>query len=97
MNLEVMNREEVNVFEPKRHLESCFGLATREPEPYHRPTRRKKLRHFDECFVLTQHEAEQKRLVAEGVPFYLAQAMVLTKFCTGHSRLEQRVREASKS
>jgi hypothetical protein len=91
-----MKLTEFRVFEPKRHLENCFGLPTREPEPYHRPTRQRKARYFDECFVLTQYEAEQKRLVAEGVPFYLAQAIVLTEYCAGHSRLEQRVREASK-
>ena len=64
------------VFDPKRHLANCFELPTRNPEPFYGLSRKNRP-YLDECVVLTQHEAEVQKLRKNGVPFYLAQTLVL--------------------
>ena len=84
------------VFEPRRHLANCFELPTRNPEPYYRPERKKRLRYFDECVLLTEHEDEVSKLRKQGVPFYLAETLVLETYAHTRPTLEKRVKEAQK-
>lgn len=91
-----MTMTELPVFDPKRHLAACLELPARDPEPYYRPGKKRQARYFDECVVLVEHEAEVEQLRKEGVPFYLAKALVVTTYAHTLPRLEQRVREASK-
>jgi hypothetical protein len=84
------------VFDPKRHLTNCLELPARNPEPYYRPDRKKRLAYFDECAVLTRHEGEVEELRKGGVPFYLAEALVLTAYAHTKPTLAKRVAEARK-
>jgi hypothetical protein len=83
-------------FEPKQHLENCLGLPARNPEPYYRPGKKERTRYLDECVLLTRHEEELEKLRGEGVPFYLAEALVLTAYAHTRPTLEKRVKEAAK-
>jgi hypothetical protein len=83
------------VFDPKRHLNSCFELPARNPEPFY-SLNRKHRPYLDECAVLTSHEDEVEKLRREGVPFYLAQTLVLTAYAHTQPTLERRVKEAQK-
>lgn len=84
------------VFDPKRHLTNCFELPTRNPEPFYDLNRKKRRPYLDECAVLTRHEAEVEQLRGEGVPFYLAQTLVLETYAHTRPTLERRVKEARK-
>lgn len=84
------------VFDPKRHLANCFELPTRNPEPFYDLNRKKRRPYLDECAVLTQHEGEVEQLRREGVPFYLAQTLVLETYAHTRPTLERRVKEARK-
>ena len=84
------------MFDPKRHLMNCFELPTRNPEPFYGLTRKNRRPYLDECAVLTSHEAEVEELRSEGVPFYLAQTLVLTAYAHTRPTLEKRVKEAQK-
>ena len=83
------------VFDAKQHLANCFELPTRNPEPFYGLNRNRQP-YFDECAVLTHHEEEVGQLRREGVPFYLAQTMVLTAYAHTRPTLEKRVKEAQK-
>ena len=84
------------VFDPKQHLATCFGLPTREPETYYRPGKTRRTRYLDECAVLVRHKGEVEELRSGGVPFYLAEALVVVAYAHTEPTLEKRVREASK-
>jgi len=83
------------VFNLKRHLANCFELPTRNPEPFYGLSTKNRPS-LDECVVLTQHEAEVQKLRKDGVPFYLAQSLVLETYAHTQPTLERRVREAQK-
>jgi hypothetical protein len=83
------------VFDPKRHLANCFELPTRNPEPFYGLSRKNRP-YLDECVVLTRHEVELVKLRKDGVPFYLAQALVLETYAHTQPTLERRVKEAQK-
>ena len=82
------------MFDSKQHLANCFQLQARNPEPFYNPSRLKRRPYFDECAVLGKHEAEVEQLRREGVPFYLAQTLVLEAYAHTRPSLEQRVKEA---
>jgi len=84
------------VFDAKRHLTSCFELPTRDPEPFYNLNRKQRRRYFDECVVLNDHSNEVDKLRRAGVPFYLAEALVLTTYAHTQPTLERRVKEATK-
>lgn len=84
------------MFDPKRHLTNCFDLPTRKPEPFYDLQKRNRRPYLDECAVLTRHEGEVKELRNQGVPFYLANALVLTDYAHTRPTLEKRVKEAQK-
>jgi hypothetical protein len=84
------------VFNPKQHLTNCFELPTRNPEPFYGLTKKNRRPYLDECAVLTGHEDEVGQLRREGVPFYLAQTLVLTAYAHTRPTLEKRVKEAQK-
>jgi len=84
------------VFDPKQHLATCFELPTREPEPYHRPTRKARIRHLDECSVAVKHKKEIEELRSRGVPYYLAESIVVTAYAYTEPTLEKRISEATK-
>ena len=84
------------VFDPKRHLATCFELPTREPEPYYRPDRKRVPRCFAEVGVLCEREKEFEELKRSGVPHYLARVMVLVAYAHTRPSLEKRVKEATK-
>lgn len=84
------------MFDPKRHLTNCFELPTRNPEPFYGLTKKNRRPYLDECVVLTRHEAEVEKLRTEGVPFYLAQTLVLETYAHTQPTLERRVKEAQK-
>ncbi len=85
-----------SAFDPMRHLANCLELPARNPEPFYGLGRKKRRPYFDECSVLTRHEAEVGQLRREGVPFYLAQALVLTEYAHTRPALEKRVKEVMK-
>ena len=84
------------VFDPKQHLATCFELPTREPEPYYRPTRKTRIRHLDECGVIVRHKKEIEELRSRGVPYYLAESIVVTAYAHTEPTLEKRISEAAK-
>ena len=84
------------VFDPKQHLATCFELPTREPEAYYRPGKTRRTPYFDECAVLVRHKGEVEKLRSGGVPFYLAEALVVVAYAHTEPTLEKRVKEASK-
>ena len=82
------------VFDPKRHLTNCFELPTRNPEPYYNLKRKSTTPYFDEFTLLSEHEAEVKKLQAEGVPFYTARVLVLNAYAHTKPSVAKRVAEA---
>lgn len=84
------------MFNAKQHLEDCLELPARDPESYYRPGKKKRTPYFDECIVLTRHSAEVEKLRREGMPFYLAAALVVREFAHTQPSLEKRVKEATR-
>jgi hypothetical protein len=84
------------VFDPKQHLANCFELPTRDPEPFYGLNKKNRRPYLDECALLTRHGDEVGKLRREGVPFYLAQTLVLTTYAHTRPTLEKRIREAQK-
>ena len=84
------------VFDTQKHLAICFELPAREPEAYYRPERKKRVPYFDECVVLTHHRGEVEELRKGGVPFYLAEALVLTAYAHTKPTLAKRIAEGQK-
>lgn len=82
------------MFDSKQHLANCFQLQARDPEPFYNPSRLKRLPYIDECAVLKLHETKVEQLRREGVPFYLAQTLVLEAYAHTRPSLERRVAEA---
>ena len=82
------------VFDPKRHLTSCLELPARNPEPYYNLKRKSISPYFDEFTLLSEHEAEVKKLQAEGVPFYTARVLVLNAYAHTKPSVARRVAEA---
>ena len=83
------------VFDPKQHLANCFDLRAREPEAYYRPEKTRRTRYLDECAVLVRNKAEVEKLRSVGVPFYLAEALVVVAYAHTEATLEKRVKEAT--
>ena len=83
-------------FDLRRHLEDCLKLPARSPEPFYRPDKRHRTRYFDESIVLNEHSGEVERLRSVGVPFYLAEALVVTAYAHTQPTLQRRVKEAAK-
>jgi hypothetical protein len=96
INLLVSAYSEHMMFNAKKHLEECLELPARHPEPYYRPGKKKRTPYFDECIVLTRHSAEFEKLRREGMPFYLAAALVVREFAHTQPSLEKRVKEATR-
>jgi hypothetical protein len=96
MNLFTSVFIENTMFNANRHLQACLELPVRDPEPFYRPGKKSRTPYFDECIVLTRHSAEVEQLRREGVPLYLAEALVLRKFAHTQPSLEKRVKEAAR-
>jgi hypothetical protein len=79
------------VFKRKSYLEDCFSLPAREPAQYWKPERTKPVPYFADSVVLGRNEKEVAELQQEGVPIYLARAMVLNKYCDNFETLKKRV------
>lgn len=83
--------EEPAVFDRSRYLEECFALPARKPEQYWKPERKKVTPYIADISVLNRHEAEVEAFKGEGVPPYLARAMVLNMYCDKFDTLKQRI------
>jgi hypothetical protein len=82
------------VFDPLLHLAKCLELPTRDPEQYWRPEKKNRTRYLPACSILVRHQGEVEKLQKQGVPFYLAETLVVIAYAHTEPRLEKHIQEA---
>lgn len=86
-----------SVFRFVGHLNTCFDLPAREPEPFYRPNRKRVTPYLTDSILLDKHEQELKELQWSGMPYYMARATILTKYAHTSEGLQRRALAAQEA